>query len=458
MKKRGWKNRLVHWILAAGIIMGLSSQASVYQAQGAPDEGRKVISEIDFSTKGDLNSLEENWHIDAGSGSALLVDGGDGKKALELSRTADGNAVRLFNDKLNIEESEYPYISVETRIKLGTQNHSNQWSIPYIRDKSGKVGYTLFVDGDWNDFKTHVGNSSNKQIAGKAGKGKWHDVRMDIDLTKDTFRVSVDDAYVLYDENAREKVNNLSNIQFYSDSWNRGTVYIESIKITGQKKRTESKTSYVSNEGNDLAAGTEESTAWESLSRVNSEHFIPGDKILFRRGDEWKDQTLFPQGNGSEGSYIKIGSYGSGEIPKISTNGKAQDALCFYNQNYWEISELDISNTVPGFTQTTDNGAPPTGNNAKRNDNDGSFLGDFRGIHITGRDERYLKGYHIHNVNVHDVTGEVGWIGNTGLKDKGICNNMGLDGSKRTGGILIECLKPSKNTPTQFSDILIKKK
>ena len=82
-------------------------------------------------------------------------------------------------------------------------------------------------------------------------------------------------------------------------------------------------------------------------------------------------------------------------------------------------------------------------------------MGEYRGIHIAGRDVASLKGYHLHDLLIHDVTGVVSWIGDTGLKDAGIVNNAGLDGSKRTGGILIECLKPSGNQPTQFSDIVI---
>lgn len=68
-----------------------------------------------------------------------------------------------------------------------------------------------------------------------------------------------------------------------------------------------------------------------------------------------------------------------------------------------------------------------------------------------------LKGFHIHDLKVHDVTGVVSWIGDTGLRDAGIYNNAGLDNSKRTGGILIECLSLTANQATQFSDIVIEK-
>ena len=66
-----------------------------------------------------------------------------------------------------------------------------------------------------------------------------------------------------------------------------------------------------------------------------------------------------------------------------------------------------------------------------------------------------MKGFRIHDLKIHDVTGVVSWIGDTGLRDPGIMNNAGLDGSKRTGGILIECLSPTGKQATQFSDIVI---
>lgn len=423
---------------------------------------RNVITEIDFNDVEGLDSLTGGWKVGGVAGSASLVESDhmDGGKALKLSRTSDGASTQLYHENLGIEESSYPYVSVEAEIKISSeQPRANQWSLPYLKDNGGTVGYTLFVDGDWSKYQTHVGSKNNKQAAGSTALDAWQTVRMDLNLEKDTFRVSVDGAYLLYEEAARAKVNSLKTIQFYADSWNRGTIYIRSVKVTGQKKHTESKVYYVSNEGDDMAAGTSEDTAWKTLSRVNQEHFIPGDEIRFRCGDAWEDETLFPHGSGNDAAKIVIGSYGGGEMPKISANGRAADAICLYNQEYWEISGLDVSNTVEGFGQLTGGGSgdgtAPDFNNGARNQADGSKLGDFRGIHIAGRDVASLKGYHLHDLKVHDVTGVVAWIGNTGLQDAGIVNNAGLDGSKRTGGVLIECLKPSGSQPTQFSDILI---
>ena len=71
-----------------------------------------------------------------------------------------------------------------------------------------------------------------------------------------------------------------------------------------------------SSEGNDSNTGTSISHSWKSLDKANSFKPSPGDKILFKRGDEWIG-TLIPTGSGTSGSPITFGAYGIGEKPKI---------------------------------------------------------------------------------------------------------------------------------------------
>lgn len=452
-KQTNWRGRLLTCVLAAGMLM---TSVPVYSGSVAVEAASETkTTKIDFSTMKNLDNLPDNWKIQNGSGNSQLVDDSENGKVLKLSKTNSGNEISLKNSKLDINENEYRYVSIETKIKMGSETHANQFSIPYIKDSKGNTAYTLYADGNWSSYKSHV-NGKNTLEAGKISVDKWQDIRMDIDLKKDTFRVTIDGECELAGVNARAKTDNLSEISFYADSWNTGTIYIDSVEVTAEKERTQSATFYVSNNGDDSKAGTSPETAWKSLDKVNSQHFIAGDKILFECGGEWKNQTLLPQGSGDENSKITIGSYGSGNLPKISTNGKMKDALYLCNQQYWDISNLDISNTVEGFAMTS-NGQIPEGNVSKRNEENGRLLGEYRGIHIAGRDVATLKGFHIHDLKVHDVTGVVSWIGDTGLRDAGIYNNAGLDNSKRTGGILIECLSPTANQATQFSDIVIEK-
>ncbi|MFE7900802.1 right-handed parallel beta-helix repeat-containing protein [Streptomyces sp. NPDC057424] len=189
------------------------------------------------------------------------------------------------------------------------------------------------------------------------------------------------------------------------------------VLVPAQRAYAAGTTYYVSTSGNDSNSGTSSSAPWRSLSKVNSKTFQPGDTIRFEAGDSWVGQ-LWPKGSGTDGAPISIDSYGTGAKPKIAGQGTVSDAVRLFNQQYWEIRNLDVSNAVP--TGTTD----------------GSKLGDFRGIGVLGDNGQTLHHFVIDSVDVHDVTGEVRWIGgNTANNKPGITFNNGWDRSKNTGGI-----------------------
>jgi hypothetical protein len=68
--------------------------------------------------------------------------------------------------------------------------------------------------------------------------------------------------------------------------------------------------------GNDSNNGTSQATAWKTISKVNSSGFIPGDNILFKRGEIWIEQLIIPSSGNSTDS-ITFGAYGSGDKPLI---------------------------------------------------------------------------------------------------------------------------------------------
>lgn len=198
--------------------------------------------------------------------------------------------------------------------------------------------------------------------------------------------------------------------------------------------------------GDDSADGTSEKTAWKTIDKVNSTTFYAGDSILFKAGCEWENKTLSPQGSGEEGNPIIIGSYGEGDMPKLSGNGKVEDVVLLMNQEYWDISNLDISNTVEGLGDL---------DFIDMTDENGSLLGDYRGLRIAGKDAGQLDGYDIHDLYVHDVTGEDLWISGSGEVGPGIKKGNGWDKSKRTGGIVFEICQPGTDEPTTFNDITV---
>jgi hypothetical protein len=141
--------------------------------------------------------------------------------------------------------------------------------------------------------------------------------------------------------------------------------------------------------GDDGRAGSSEATAWKTLAKVNATVCQPGDGILLKSGAAWTGQ-LSPKGSGADGRPIRVGRYGSGAKPRIAANGAARSAVYLPNQAYWEIQDLEI----------TDSGASPA---------------DRRGIWIAGRDFGVIRHIHIRNCDVHDVNGDVKWDNGDGL-------------------------------------------
>lgn len=448
-------------------VLADESAVAAVMAKAAPAESAvKAGASIDFADVAGLNDDLNGWTYANGAGTTELVTDAEMGQVLKMSRTSDGGETALIYDGLNITESDTRYVTVTAEMKLDKNGYAHQYSIPYIFNNSGAVAYSLFTNDSATKYQSHV-NGKNTTDAGTLTTNTWQTVRMDIDMQSDTFSVSVDGVTTLRNAKARTATDNLQKIKFYADSWNRGTLYIKSVSVTAGNTdpfapHTTAATYYVSPNGDDSKDGKTEQTAWKTIARVNQDTYIPGDKILFERGGEWTGKTLAPQGSGSAEDYITIGAYGNetAHAPRISANGKVADALYLYNQQYWEICDLDISNNVEG-TKMVAGDTNPTGNVTERNNEEGSKLGDYRGIHIAGRDVPTLQGYYIHNVRVHDVSGIVSWIGNTGKNEPGIGNSYGYDASKRTGGILIEAIAPTGDTnvktgqPTVFSNITI---
>jgi hypothetical protein len=139
-------------------------------------------------------------------------------------------------------------------------------------------------------------------------------------------------------------------------------------------------THYVdSRNGNDANTGTSPETAWKTLEKVNGTTFHPGDRILLRSSSVWRGQ-LWPKGSGVEGKPITIGKYGGGVKPVINGDGLFEDTVLLKNQEYWEIENLEITNT----------GVKP----AVR-----------RGVHAAL--ENYGDAHHIYirSLTIHDVNG-----------------------------------------------------
>ena len=70
--------------------------------------------------------------------------------------------------------------------------------------------------------------------------------------------------------------------------------------------------------GDDGDSGLTEALAWETIAKVNgaAATLNPGDTILFKRGEEWREQLIVPE-TGTVGNIYTFGAYGSGAKPII---------------------------------------------------------------------------------------------------------------------------------------------
>lgn len=96
--------------------------------------------------------------------------------------------------------------------------------------------------------------------------------------------------------------------------------------------------------GDDSNSGKSPAKAWASLEKVNQTIFQPGDKILFKSGTAYYGQ-LESKGSGIKEKPILIDRYGKGEKPAIHGNGEQLHTLLLHNVEYWEIRNLEITNT-----------------------------------------------------------------------------------------------------------------
>ncbi len=155
---------------------------------------------------------------------------------------------------------------------------------------------------------------------------------------------------------------------------------LSAVGCSGTQK---ARTYYVdSTLGNDSNNGLSTDRAWKSLERVNQVDFAPGDKLLFKAGTRYEGR-LHPKGSGTAINPIVIDRYGEGEKPLVAAEGKFHEALLLENQEYWEVSNLQLTNT-------------------------GAAREKFRyGVRVRAWDFGAMHHIHLKNLFVHDVNGSL---------------------------------------------------
>lgn len=109
-------------------------------------------------------------------------------------------------------------------------------------------------------------------------------------------------------------------------------------------------TYYVSNTGDDSDDGLTPGTAWETIAEVNAASFNPGDRILFNKGDVWRETLTVPS-SGNTNRQITFSAYGTGADPIIDGSDIASIWVEDEGETWSTTTELSISNYDIGATQ-----------------------------------------------------------------------------------------------------------
>lgn len=100
--------------------------------------------------------------------------------------------------------------------------------------------------------------------------------------------------------------------------------------------------------GSDTNGGVTTAQPWRSLSRVRQARFNPGDYILLKRGELWREQLVISS-SGSEGARITYGAYGTGNAPVIDGQGitlsQQSGLVSLGGRSFIAIDGLEIRNS-----------------------------------------------------------------------------------------------------------------
>ena len=104
---------------------------------------------------------------------------------------------------------------------------------------------------------------------------------------------------------------------------------------------------YVANDGSDANDGQSLEKPWRTIARVNAQEFQPGDRILLRRGDAWREQ-LVPS-SGSQKGCVTYGAYGEGPKPALvgSVEKNRPEDWQHEGGNIWSTTPAKTSGLLP---------------------------------------------------------------------------------------------------------------
>lgn len=121
---------------------------------------------------------------------------------------------------------------------------------------------------------------------------------------------------------------------------------------------------HFSTAGDDAANGLTPTTAWKTFAKVPAE-LQPGDRVLLRCGDAWRDSPLTISGSGSAEKPIVIGSYGEGDRPLLiwdnptGTQDEGSTGVTVRSAGWLTVRGLDVRRALVGVRLIAPNDGRP---------------------------------------------------------------------------------------------------
>ena len=144
-------------------------------------------------------------------------------------------------------------------------------------------------------------------------------------------------------------------------------------KPTSQPTNVPNNIFYVDNEtGSDSNSGSSPEKPWKTVGKVSEFSFQPGDLILFRRGQVWRESLTLPV-SGTSTAPITIGAYGDEILPQPTFSGA--DIVAGWDLHGGYIYEAKLPHNT-GNPQAFENGVRLARVNNLSNMTAGSFYHD----------------------------------------------------------------------------------
>ena len=148
-------------------------------------------------------------------------------------------------------------------------------------------------------------------------------------------------------------------------------------------------TDYYFSLSGDNSDGLSDATAFHSISRVSMLSLGPGDRILLKGGEEFREGLYLSQFSGSESAPIEITSYGSGRA--IITITDSESGINGYHVEYVRVRNLRITGSGHSILNCA-NGVGSAGVIffAEVENVDNPLSGKYRGIEVI---DVYVEGF-----------------------------------------------------------------